>query len=712
MSENSSKLILAGGILGLVFLIIFGLFLSDVELEYIEKEKPKIDEIELPSNVNQIINALESGKQLYPDWFQNDIAQVRTGQITSKEFLDTYYYLSNQGTIYAPITLWDQLIAAPEFEGRLDDFRVPTPEPIIYDDDYIIEKFVSGLNLPTAMTFVGEDILVLEKNTGKVIRILDNGVPYAEPVLDVPVEAANESGLLGITSISNHVFLYFSESESGFDIRKSHDQPIKNKVYRYDWDGETLTNPLLIKELPGNLDGKHRHNGGAMATNLNDEIYFVIGDLEQHGIFQNIISSDNIMETSSIFKVDTQNNNVELFAMGIRNSFGLAVDPVTGYLWDTENGHSSFDEINLVKSGFNSGWRLVMGPVDRYNPDIDIEPTLTQTIPPPFENFVYSDPEFSWYKPVAVTAIEFPDEDSFRKYSDWLFVGDFNNGAIYKFQLNADRTGFVFSNPELSDLVGYTGRSGATKFFEGTVFARDIQGGVTDIEFHNNAMYVTAIFDGSIYKIHLTESAKKIEEEKLEILKLLKTRSGIEFIDLSNSDFRGTNFDTAMISNVNFTRANLSHANLSGQDITGTILTEANLSNANLTGVDLSGVDLTGTRLTGVDLSGMDLTDTILMGADLSDTNLSNTILTNANLENAHLENANLLDVNLDSANLTNADLRNTILVDANLSNTILAGADLTNAAVTGIILTGADLENAVLTDTILNCVGHPVCVS
>ena len=109
MSENSSKLILAGGILGLVFLIIFGLFLSDVELEYIEKEKPKIDEIELP------------------------------------------------------------------------------PPPTIYDDDYIIEKFVSGLNLPTAMTFVGEDILVLEKNTGKVIRIQSNGAVYDQPVLDLPV---------------------------------------------------------------------------------------------------------------------------------------------------------------------------------------------------------------------------------------------------------------------------------------------------------------------------------------------------------------------------------------------------------------------------------------------------------------------------------------------------------------------------------------------
>ena len=42
--------------------------------------------------------------------------------------------------------------------------------PIIYDDDYMVEKFVTGLEYPTTMIFVGEDILVLEKNTGKVDR--------------------------------------------------------------------------------------------------------------------------------------------------------------------------------------------------------------------------------------------------------------------------------------------------------------------------------------------------------------------------------------------------------------------------------------------------------------------------------------------------------------------------------------------------------------
>ena len=394
-------------------------------------------------------------------------------------------------------------------------FSSSQPEPIISDDNLIVKKFSTGLEYPTTMCFIGDDMLVLEKNTGKVIRIKDNGVHYNEPVLDVAVDAHWESGLLGITCISNHVFLYFSESESGSDTTKLHDQPMKNRVYRYDWNGEKLINPILIKELPGNLDGGHRHNGGAM-TNQNNQIYFVIGDLGQRATFQNI-PNKTIYETSSIFKIDTESSNsVELFAMGIRNSFGLAVDPETGYLWDTENSAHHYDEINLVKSGFNSGWMHVMGPVDRDNPDID----GPQTIPPPFENFVYSDPEFSFYHAVGLTAIEFPDRGSFEKYSDWLFVGDYNNGRIYKFQLNSDRTEFVFSNPKLSDLVLDNNDE-----IDEILFAKGFQT-VTDIEFHDDAMYVVSISDGSIYKIYeptQSELANKIVQDTILTLILVGT---------------------------------------------------------------------------------------------------------------------------------------------------------------------------------------------
>jgi len=212
-------------------------------------------------------------------------------------------------------------------------------EPIIYDDDYIVEKFATGLHYPTTMHFVGDDILILEKNTGKVIRIRDNGVPYNEPVLDVPVRHNFYSGLLGIATTPDHIFLYYTESESGSDSIEDGTNA-KNRLYQYDWDGEKLTNPILIKELPYFDYG---HTGGVITKGQNNEIYFVIGDQEQRTTFQNI-PVDATYETSSIFKIDTENNNVELFAMGIRNSFGLGVDPVTGYLWDTENGPNEFDE--------------------------------------------------------------------------------------------------------------------------------------------------------------------------------------------------------------------------------------------------------------------------------------------------------------------------------------------------------------------------------
>ena len=149
-------------------------------------------------------------------------------------------------------------------------------EPIIYDDDYIVEKFATGLQYPTTMTFVGEDILVLEKNTGKVIRIQDNGIVYNELALDVPVISSRESGLLGIAFASNHIYLYFTESLSGFD--KYNIENARNVVYRYDWDGEKLTNPILIKELPA-LGASH--HGGVITKGQNNEIYFVIGDQDQ-----------------------------------------------------------------------------------------------------------------------------------------------------------------------------------------------------------------------------------------------------------------------------------------------------------------------------------------------------------------------------------------------------------------------------------------------
>ena len=87
------------------------------------------------------------------------------------------------------------------------------------------------------------------------------------------------------------------------------------------------------------------------------------------------------------------------YGYGIENSFGIAFDPITGNLWETENGENTYDEINMIKPGFNGGWEI-MGPISR-NTGVS-ENDLVD-----FPGSLYSDPVFSWLKPVAVTAIEF-----------------------------------------------------------------------------------------------------------------------------------------------------------------------------------------------------------------------------------------------------------------------------------------------------------------
>jgi glucose/arabinose dehydrogenase len=265
--------------------------------------------------------------------------------------------------------------------------------PLIYqsdDNDLRIELFTDGLAKPTSMTFVDNDtIMVLEKDTGSV-RVVNNGTLEKDPVLSVRVDAKAERGLLGIdilkrnigqTRIDDYVFIYFTEDMN----KNTGEESVRNRIYRYNWNGTNLFNPVLLLDLPGE-PGPY-HNGGKIKIGPDQQLYVVIGDLTSPStILQNhVIDRDATPNNTSVilrinpvdgrpssgnpFQNQAQNNLVRLpnldyyYAYGIRNSFGISFDPITGNLWDTENGEGKFDETNLVKPGFNSGWYKIMGPV-------------------------------------------------------------------------------------------------------------------------------------------------------------------------------------------------------------------------------------------------------------------------------------------------------------------------------------------------------------
>ena len=360
-----------------------------------------------------------------------------------------------------------------------------TTLPKVLDENYVVEQFVEGIpNSPTAMTFVGDDIFVLERSSG-VIRLIKNGILQQELILDEAVANDGERGMLGITSDGFKVYVYFTAAD--VDAGKA----IENRIYKYDWNGEKLVNPVLLKTLPSD---NHFHNGGAM-TSFGGQIYAVIGDNGNYGRLQNR-DTEWKNDTSVILRIDPSGS---YYAMGIRNSFGITVDPITGNLWDTENGDDSLDEINFIPENFNSGWIEIMG--------ITKNQTLIDSLPK-YGDFVYSNPEFVWEKPVCPTGITFSTSEKFTQ-TDSVFVGDCNNGNLYRFNLNEDRTGFVFSSFDLQDNTLNIGESNKEILF-GTGF-----GAITDVEEGPDGfLYIVSLSNGKIYRIIPKEITPSVSESK------------------------------------------------------------------------------------------------------------------------------------------------------------------------------------------------------
>nr|MDQ3853073.1 PQQ-dependent sugar dehydrogenase [Thermoproteota archaeon] len=391
---------------------------------------------------------------------------------------------------------------AVEAEPEVDPFRIPADDQpnAIRDPNLQAEELVTGLLRPTAMAFLGDssdDILVTFKDNGTVRRIID-GVLQPEPLLDVAVannNGTNERGMLGMAvaeqnETTTYVFLYYTESGGGQDGDDSAGVvPAGNRLYRYELvengDSAELINPKLLLDLPARPGP--RYNGGPLLVTENQNgtvLYLMIGDLDHResqtenyedgpppdgtgGILAIDVEGNPLPNPVLVEQVNGEEENGEeengeeedigmlpyYYSYGLRNGFGLAVDPVTGYLWDTENGPDWFDEINLVLPGFNSGWADIQGPaLAPENEGADPEEDLV--------NFggtgVYREPEFAWQNTVGLTAIHFLNSTALgEQYANDMFVGDINNGRLYHFDLNQDRTGLLLEGV-LEDKVANT----------------------------------------------------------------------------------------------------------------------------------------------------------------------------------------------------------------------------------------------------------------
>jgi glucose/arabinose dehydrogenase len=363
------------------------------------------------------------------------------------------------------------------------------------------------------MAFLGpEDFLILEKDKGTIMRV-NGGIVTDIPLLDVDVANSIERGMCGIAvsknGFSTNVYLYFTEIDGNDGSDREGKAPIGNRLYKYELVDNRLVNPVLLLDLPA--DPGPRHNGGAIQIGPDNNIYIPVGDIDgsfkadfeatQAQNFEDGILADG---RSGILRITQDGKPVGegilgdsmplrlYYAYGIRNSFGLDFDPITGILWDTENGPADGDEINLVNPGFNSGWQQMYGfsaSQEKFNTDDLI--TFD-------DNGRYEDPKLVWTKSAGLTSIVFLDSDKLGpQYENDMFVGDVHNGRIYHFELNEARNDLVLP-PALADrYIRNPISAGAEEVIFGQGF-----GGITDLTVGPDGyLYVVSIGQGKVFRI-------------------------------------------------------------------------------------------------------------------------------------------------------------------------------------------------------------------
>ncbi|MFN2434824.1 MAG: sorbosone dehydrogenase family protein [Nitrososphaeraceae archaeon] len=386
-------------------------------------------------------------------------------------------------------------------------------EPYLTDPNLTIEEVVNGLEAPTTMSFLGpDDFLVLEKDKGTVLRVI-NGTILEKPLLDVEVANSVERGMCGIAVSKNgssvYVFLYFTEIDGKDGEDRIGKLPEGNRLYRYELVDNQLVNPVLLLDLPA--DPGPRHNGGAIEIGPDNNIYIPVGDID--GSFkpfytatktQNSAAGTDTDGRSGILRITQEGEPVGqgilgdsmplrlYYAYGIRNSFGLAFDPVTGSLWDTENGPQEGDEINLIYPGFNSGWHKVYG-FSSSPKNFDIDEMVTFD-----DKGKYNEPKLVWGGSTGLTSIVFFDTDKLgTEYRNDIFVGAVHNSRIYHFDLNSERNDLVLPETVVAKYI----ENLPTYVDENIVFGDDF-GGITDLTIGPDGyLYVVSIGQGKVFRI-------------------------------------------------------------------------------------------------------------------------------------------------------------------------------------------------------------------
>ncbi len=226
-------------------------------------------------------------------------------------------------------------------------------------------QIAGGLRSPTAMGFAPDGRLFVCEQGG-TLRVIKNGVLLPTPFVSLTVSAIGERGLLGVAfdpdfESNGFVYVYYTATTPN----------VHNRVSRVTATGDVAQagSETIVMDLEP-LSATN-HNGGAIHFGIDGKLYIAVGENAVASNSQTLanrlgkmlrINADGSIPDDNPFFNQASGANRAIWALGLRNPFTFAVEPLSGALHINDVGQNTWEEINLGVAGANYGWPATEGP--------------------------------------------------------------------------------------------------------------------------------------------------------------------------------------------------------------------------------------------------------------------------------------------------------------------------------------------------------------
>ena len=343
-------------------------------------------------------------------------------------------------------------------EKRDDNSLFPeqTRAPYHSSAPFRVTTLIDNLPAPWSLAFLPDGKILLTERLPGSIRILDKNGMLSEPVsgvADLKSPAADDIGVLDVAldpqfARNHQIFFTFYDYIDGTN----------SNTYiaraRLDESRNTLTDAKVIFRAQPAIPSKRLggKTGGRIAIAPDGSLFVTIGDRSDSppwDVAQRLdtdlgkiihITPDGAPSPDNPF-IGKPGVLPEIWAYGTRSQEGLAFDPRTGLLWETEHGPRGGDELNIVEKGKNYGWPVVVHGIDYPGAAIGQGITHKQGM---------EDPVYYWDPVIAPSGLAFYQGTLLPQWQNSVFVGALGARMLDRLTIVNDKV--VAEEPLLMDL--------------------------------------------------------------------------------------------------------------------------------------------------------------------------------------------------------------------------------------------------------------------